>query len=194
MRTSDRFDTWATRALGFRGNLCSFNVRCQGHVPRMAGFWGCPLPREGSWIPRSPQREQSWKVRLRDLKGFFPGRQVPPRNVKVTSTFSSIPLHSRELQLLGGTPPPPVYACLWCSFIRSFIHLRIHIVWQPPLSQVGNGLDCQWARTLPWVTRCWDSPSGWDPIEGCSLRPWGGSTARSSYPLSQEKPEPWDKA
>lgn len=113
---------------------------------------------------------------------------MPPRNVKGTSTPSSLWPHP-EGRGSWGTRPEPQVALAVC--VRLFILACAHSL------SCGSCLCPKQALSEPPVTgdaarlpRCWESPWSWGPTEGCSLRLSEALLARvfSSFRLGEETP------
>lgn len=192
MRTSDRFDTWATRVLGFRGNLCSFNVRWPGSCSQAGGFLEVP-PLQGRVVEtQKPPEGAELGGQAQRFERFFSWKASATKEYKSDQHLLKHPPSFQRAAGSGGhisTPFMPV------SGVRSFVPSFTHSHSVAAAAVPGR----QWASLPVGKDAALGPQVLGQPLRLGSNRrmqppPMWGSAARSSYPLSQEKPDPWDKA
>lgn len=194
MRTSDRFDTWATRALGFRGNLCSFNVRWPGSCSQAGGVLGVPPPQGRVVETQKPPEGAELGGQAQRFERFFSWKASATKECKSDQHLLKHPPSFQRAAASGGHSSTPCL-CLSPVFIHSFLHSFTHSHSVAAAAVLGR----QWA-SLPVGKDAALGPQVLaQPLRlGSNGRvqppPMGSSAARFSYPLSQEKPDPWDKA
>lgn len=141
MRTSDRFDTWATRALGFRGNLCSFNVRWPRSCSQNGGFLGVPTPQGRVMDTQKPPEGTELEGQAQRFERFFSWKASATKECKSHQHLLKHPPSFQRAAASGGHTSTPCL-CLSLVFVHSFLHSFAHSHSVATAAEPGR----QWAR------------------------------------------------